>query len=195
MTIKPSDIKKLREKTNAGIMDCKEALTEASGNFDQAVEILKKKGAKIASKKADREAKEGIIASYIHANNKIGVLLELGCETDFVARNSEFKNMAHEIAMQVAASNPKYVSPDNISNNEKEEEKKLVLENFKDKDKPKEILDKIIKGKLKKHFEEISLIKQPLISDPEKTVENLITEKIAKFGEKIEIRKFTRYEI
>lgn len=195
MAIKPSDVKKLREKTNAGIMDCKEALNEAQGNFDKAVEILRKKGASIAFKKAGREAKEGIVEAYIHANSKVGVLLELSCETDFVAKNPEFRKLAHEIAMQVAASDPKYISPDNISEKELEEKKKNITESFKNEKKPKEILDKIIEGKLKKHCNEISLIKQSLVKDPDRTVEDLITEKAAKFGEKIKVRRFTRYEI
>ena len=195
MTIKPSDIKKLREKTDAGIMDCKEALNEAKGDFAKAEELLRKKGVAKASKRADREAGEGIIEAYIHANGKIGVLLELGCETDFVAKNEEFKELAHDIAMQAAASDPKFISPDNIPAEDLEKEKKEVAESLKDEKKPQEILDKIIEGKLKKHCEEISLIKQPLVKDSDKTVEDLITEKSAKFGEKIEVRKFTRYQI
>ena len=195
MTIKPSDIKKLREKTSAGIMDCKEALNEAGGDFDKAEEILRKKGIAQVSKRSGREAGEGVIETYIHSNNKIGVLLELGCETDFVAKNDEFKKLAHDIAMQAAASNPQFVSPDNISEEDLKKEKTEVAEGFKDEKKPKEILNKIIEGKLKKHCEEISLIKQPLVADPDKTVEDLITEKSAKFGEKIEVRRFTRYEI
>lgn len=195
MTIKPSDIKELREKTGAGIMDCKGALNETGGDFDKAEEILRKKGIARASKRAGREAGEGTIGSYIHSNNKIGVLLELGCETDFVAKNDEFRTLAHDIAMQVAASDPKFVSPDNIPEEDLEKERKEVAESFKDEKKPKEILDKIIEGKLKKHCEEMSLIKQSLVKDPDKTIEDLITEKSAKFGEKIEVRKFIRYEI
>ncbi|NQU99577.1 MAG: translation elongation factor Ts [Parcubacteria group bacterium] len=195
MTIKPSDIKELREKTDAGIMDCKEALNEAGGDFDKAEEILRKKGVARASKRAGRDAGEGTIEAYIHSNNKIGVLLELGCETDFVAKNDEFKTLAHDIAMQVAASNPKFVSPDNIPESDLEKEKKEVAESLKDEKKPKEILDKIVEGKLKKHCEEISLIKLPLVKDPDMTIEDLITEKSSKFGEKIKVRRFVRYEI
>lgn len=195
MTIKPSDIKKLREKTGAGIMNCKEALNEAGGDFDKAEKILRKKGIAQASKRSDKEAGEGIIETYIHSNNKIGILLELGCETDFVAKNDEFKKLAHNIAMQAAASNPQFVSPDNIPEEDLKKERAEVAESFKDEKKPKEVLDKIIKGKLKKHCEEISLLKQPLVTDSDKTVEDLITEKSAKFGEKIEVRRFVRYEI
>ncbi len=195
MTIKPADIKELREKTDAGIMDCKEALNEANGDFAKAEEILRKKGVARATKRANREVSEGIIEAYIHTNSKIGVLLYLGCETDFVAKNEEFKELAHDIAIQIAASNPKFVSPDNIPEEDLEKEKKEVAESFKDEKKPKEILDKIIAGKLKKHCAEISLIKQALVKDPEKTIEDLIIEKSSKFGEKIEVRKFVRYEI
>jgi elongation factor Ts len=195
MTIKSKDIKELREKTNAGIMDCKEALNIAGGDFDKAIEVLRKKGAAQVSKRAGREVKEGIVEAYIHSNNKIGVLLELGCETDFVAKNDGFKELAHEIAMQAAASDPKFISPDNIPAEDIEKEKKEITENFKDEKKPKEILKKIIEGKLKKHCEEISLTKQPLIKDPDRTVEDLMIEGSAKFGEKIEVRRFIRYEI
>jgi elongation factor Ts len=195
MTIKPSDVKELREKTDAGIMDCKQALDEAGGDFEKAEEILRKKGIARASKRADREAGEGIIEAYVHTNSKIGVLLDLGCETDFVAKNEEFKELAHDIAIQIAASDPKFISPDNIPEEDLEKEKKEVAESFKDEKKPKEILDKIIEGKLKKHCEEISLTKQALVKDPDKTIEDLITEKSSKFGEKIEVKKFVRYEI
>lgn len=195
MSISPVDIKKLREKTNAGIMDCKEALSKAKGDFGKAEEILRKKGIAQASRRAGREAKEGVVEAYIHANSKIGVLLELGCETDFVAKNKEFHELAHEIAMQAAASDPKFISPENIPEKDLKKEKKEVAKSFEDKKKPKKVLDKIIEGKLKKHCEELSLIKQPLVRDPDKTVEDLITEKAAKFGEKIEIRRYIRYEI
>lgn len=195
MSIKPSDIKKLREKTNAGIMDCKEALQESEGDFAKAEEILKKKGVAQASKRADREAKEGVIEAYIHANSKIGVLLELGCETDFVAKNDEFKETAHEIAMQVAASDVKYISVDNIPESDMEEMKEEIEVSFAEEKKPKDVLEKMVAGKLKKSCEELCLLNQPLIKDPDKTVEELVTEKAAKFGEKIEIRRFTRYEI
>jgi elongation factor Ts len=195
MTIKPSDVKKLREQSGAGIMDCKEALNKMDGDFDKALEYLKKQGVKIAGKKAGRDALEGVVESYIHANLKIGVLVELGCETDFVAKNPEFKELAHEIAMQIAASNPKYIKPEDVPEKELENEKEVVMEMFKKENKPKEIIEKIAKGKIEKIREEMSLLKQPLVKDPKKTTEELVTEKTAKFGEKIEIRRFTRYEI
>jgi len=195
MQIKSSDVKKLRLQTGAGVMDCKMALKEALGNFEKALDILKRKGAAIAAKKAGREAREGIIEAYVHVNSKIGVLVEISCETDFVAKNPEFKEMAHEIAMQIAASNPKYISPQDVPESELENERKVIYEMFKKEGKKKEIVEKIVEGKIKKFKEELSLLKQPLVKNPKKTVEELITEKIAKFGEKIEIRRFTRYEI
>ena len=195
MTITSKDIKKLRDKTGAGIMDCKEALSNAQGDFEKAEEYLRKKGVAKASKKAGREAKEGIIEAYIHANRKIGALLELGCETDFVARNKEFQELAHEIAMQVAASDPKFISPDDISAEELEKRKKEIEDSLAEENKPEDIIKKIVEGKLKKICAEMSLLKQPLVKDPDKTVEDLVTEKSAKFGEKIEIKRFIRYEI
>lgn len=176
-------------------MDCKEALGKMDGDFKKALDYLKKQGVKIAGKKADREALEGIVEAYIHANSKIGVLLELGCETDFVAKNPEFKQLAHEISMQIAASNPKYIKPEDVSEKELENEKKVVMEMFKKENKPEEVIEKIAEGKMQKIREEMSLLKQPLVKDPKKTIEELLTEMIAKFGEKIEIRRFTRYEI
>jgi elongation factor Ts len=192
---KTSDIKKLRLQTGAGIMDCKIALKEAEGDFKKALDILKRKGAKIAAKKAGREAHEGVVEAYVHANSKIGVIVEVSCETDFVAKNPEFKEMAHEIAMQIAASNPKYIKPEDVAQFELENEKEVIQEMFKKEGKKKEIIEKITEGKIRKYQEELSLLKQPLVKNPDKTVEELITEKTAKFGEKIEIRRFTRYEI
>lgn len=195
MAISTKDIKKLREQTKAPMMDCKKALEENGGDFDKAVEWLKKKGALLVAKKADRDASEGVIVSYVHSNNKIGVLLELNCETDFVARNKEFKELAQEIAMQVAASNPQYVRPEDVPEKELANEKEVIKEMFKKEKKPQAVLDKIAEGKLNKFKEEISLTKQPLVKNPEMTVEGLISEKTMKLGEKMEIRRFVRYEI
>jgi len=170
MQIKSSDIKKLRLQTGAGVMDCKIALKEAAGDFGKALDILKRKGAAIAAKKAIREAHEGIIEAYVHANNKIGVIIEVGCETDFVAKNPEFKEMAHEIAMQIAASNPKYIKPQDVPESELENEREVIREMFKKERKKKEIIEQIVEGKIKKYQEELSLLKQPLVKDPAKTV-------------------------
>ena len=195
MAINTKDIKELRDKTKAPMMDCKKALEENGNDFDKAVEWLKKKGALLAAKKADRDASEGVIASYVHSNNKIGVLLEFSCETDFVARNTEFKELAQEIAMQVAASNPAYVKPEDVPEKELANEKEVIKEMFKKEKKPQNVLDKIAEGKLNKFKEEISLTKQPLVKNPEMTVEELISEKTMKLGEKMVIKRFVRYEI
>jgi elongation factor Ts len=193
--IKSTDVKQLRQQTGAPMMECKAALLEAEGDFERAKKILKKRGAQIFAKKSMREACEGVIESYIHANSKIGVLVEVNCETDFVAKSSEFKAMAHEIAMQIAASNPKYIQPQDVPEEELANEREVVREIFKAEKKPAAVLDKIIDGKIKKYKEEISLLKQPLVRDPEKTVQELIQEKTAKFGEKIVVKRFVRYEM
>lgn len=201
--IKSSDVKLLRQRTGAPIMECKSALQEAGGNFNKAKNILKKRGQKIFEKKSRREAHEGIIESYVHMNGKIGVLTEVNCETDFVAKNPEFKAMAHEIAMQIAASNPKYISPADVPEEELANEREVVEEMFKTRfragrgkdKKPVKVLKKIIEGKIQKYKEEISLLNQPLVRNPEKTVEELIQEKTAKFGEKIVVKRFVRYEM
>lgn len=187
-------IKKLREKTAAGMMDCKQALEEAEGDFDKAVEIIRKKGQDIAAKKSDREASEGVIAAYIHPNKKLGAMVEINCETDFVARNQEFLDLAQEIAMQVAASDPQYVSSDDVPE-EVLVEKTAEFKEQINQDKPVEVQEKIIVGKLKKFQEEISLLPRELVKDPEKTVAKLLEEKIAKLGENISIKNFIRYQI
>lgn len=193
--IKSADVKKLRQITNAPVMKCREALEEAEGDLKKAQQILKKEGAEIAAKKATRQAREGIIESYVHSNGKIGVLVEVNCETDFVARNPEFKEIAHEIAMQIAASNPKYIRPEDVPEEELANERKVILEMLEKENKPADIIEKIIEGKLNKYKEEISLTKQPLVKRPEMTVEELIQEATAKFGEKISIKRFVRYEM
>lgn len=194
MTIDAKDVMKLREITGVGMMDCKKALEEAKGDFEKAVEILRKKGAKAAEKRARREAKEGVIVSYVH-NGRVGVLLELNSETDFVAKNEDFKNLANELALQVVAMNPKYVSPEDIPAKELEDEKKIEAEKLKESGKPKEIIDKIVEGKLEKYFSLVCLLKQPYFKDEKKKVEDLIAEAIGKIGEKIEIGRFCRFEI
>jgi len=195
MTIKAADVKELRARTQAPLMDCKEALEETKGDFDKAIICLKKKGALLVAKKSSREATEGVVASYVHSNNKIGVLIELSCETDFVARNEEFQELAREIAMQVAASSPKYVNPEDVPEEELANEKKVIMDMFKDEKKPKDVITKIAEGKLNKFKAELSLIKQSLVKNPDMTVEGLISEKTMKLGEKIEIKRFVRYEI
>ncbi|UCD55142.1 MAG: translation elongation factor Ts [Candidatus Omnitrophota bacterium] len=186
-------IKKLREKTQAGIMDCKKALKEATGNVEKAIEILRKKGIKLASLKSSRAAKDGRVESYIHMNGKIGVLVEVNCETDFVARNEEFKRFAKDISMQIAATKPKYVKREDILENTLEKEKEILAATIKNK--PKEALDKILAGKLEKFYEETCLLDQPFVKDPKIKVKELLQSLIAKIGENIVIRRFVRYQL
>lgn len=193
--IKTIDIQKLREETQAPVMECKKALDETQGDFEKAKSILKKKGELRAEKKQNNETKSGLIEAYIHANNKVGVLLELRCETDSVANNSDFKLLAHEISMHIAAMNPQFVSQDSISKEIIEEKVKEYQEEIKDSQKPPEIIEKVIKGKLEKELGEICLLNQIFIKDETKTINNLLKEATAKFGEKIEVRQFCRFQI
>ncbi|MGC8851633.1 MAG: translation elongation factor Ts [Minisyncoccia bacterium] len=189
------DIQKLREETQAPVMECKHALEEANGDFEKAKMILKKKGELRAEKKQNAQTKSGIIEAYIHSNNRVGVLLELRCETDSVAQNQDFKILAHDIAMHIAALNPLYISSNNIPQeemNKKIEEYKKELEGS---NKPQEIIDKIIQGKLEKEFEEICLLDQTFIKDETKKIRDLLKETTAKFGENIEVGRFCRFQI
>jgi len=188
-------ITQLRKKTGAGMADCKEALTEANGDMAKAMEILRKKGAKIADKRAGKEAAEGVIYAYIHANNKVGALVELNCETDFVAKNEEFKNLAHDLAMQIAAQSPLYVAPEDVPEDILNKEKDLFKEQLTLEGKPEKMLDKIIEGKVNKWYEEVCLLKQPFIKNEDITIEELINEKIAGLGEKIKVGGFCRKQI
>ena len=190
------DVVKLREMTGAGMLDCKKALDEADGDLDKAVDILRKKGqAKAARKSAERETKEGIVHSYIHANGKVGVMLELLCETDFVAKNELFKELAHDLAMQIAATEPLYLKPEDVPQEMVEKEQSMIKEEIANESKPADVLDKIIEGKMAKYYADICLMNQPFIKDEDKTVGDLINEKIASIGEKIEIGRFSRFSI
>lgn len=187
---------KLREFTGAGMVDCKKALDEASGDFDKAVEILRKKGeAKATKKMAERQTKEGLVYSYIHSNNKNGALIELLCETDFVSRTDDFKNLARDLAMQIVAMSPEYLSPEQVPQEIIDHEKEIYFEQLKNEGKPQNIIEKIMQGKLEKFFEEVCLLKQPFIKDDKIKVEDLIKQMIAKTGEKIELGKFARFQI
>ena len=188
-------ITQLRKQTGAGMADCREALIEADGDMEKAIEILRKKGAKIANKRAGKEASEGIIYAYIHANDKVGALLELNCETDFVAKNEEFKKLAHDIAMQIAAQSPLYVAPEDIPEEILNKEKDLYKDQLLAEGKPAKMLDKIIEGKVNKWYEEVCLLKQPFIKNEDITIEELINEKIASLGEKIKVGSFCRKQI
>lgn len=188
-------IQRLRSKTGVSMMDCKRALEETNGDENEALNILKKRGKLIAEKKGTRATGAGIIESYIHPNKKIGVLLELRCETDFVAKNSDFLNLAHDLVMHIAATNPKYLKSEDVSQEIIDEEKSIFLAQVADIDKPANIKEGIVDGKLKKRFSEICLFEQSFIKNPDQTVKDLITESIAKIGENIEVGRFTRYEI
>lgn len=189
-----ADVKKLRQQTGAGMLDAKKALDEAGGDFEKATELLRKRGQKIAAKKADRDASEGIIDSYIHANGKIGVLLELNCETDFVARNEAFKKLAHDIALVVAASNPVAAKPEDVPQDIVEKELAAAKEQVEKEGKPAEIVEKILAGKEEKVRNDLSLLGQPLVTDPDTTVAEAIVEGTASLGEKITLGRFARLE-
>lgn len=186
-------IKKLREKTSAGVMDCKKALKEAGGDVNKAIEILRKKGIALASKKASRTAKEGVIGSYLHLGNKIGVLVEVNCESDFVARNKDFKDFVKDISMQVAASNPQYVSREELPKGVMDKEKDIIKAQVKGK--PANVVDKIVSGKLEKFYEDTCLMEQPFIKDTNIKVREYLVSMIAKIGENIIIRRFVRYQV
>ncbi|MGB9637530.1 MAG: translation elongation factor Ts [Patescibacteria group bacterium] len=188
-------IKQLREKTGAGILDCQKALKEANGNFDKAVEILRKRGQKIALNKQERTMREGVIDAYIHSNKKIGVLIEVTCETDFVARNQEFREFVHDLAMQIAATNPQWIVPKDVPSEIIEKEKEIYRQEIKDEKKPAEIIEKIIDGKLQKFYTENCLLKQPFIKNDKITIEDLLKEKVAKMGENIKIQRFIRFAL
>jgi elongation factor Ts len=195
MEITAKSVKKLRDTTNVGVMDCKKALQEANGNIDKAVKILRKKGIAKAAKKASREAKEGIIYSYIHPGSKLGTLLELNCETDFVARTEKFEELAKKIAMHIAAANPIAIAPENINQSIINEEKEIYKAQALASEKPEKIVDKIVQGRLHKYFSENCLLNQLLVMDEEKTVQQLLTEAIVEFGENISIGRFARFQI
>jgi elongation factor Ts len=188
-------IKDLRARTGCGIIDCKEALQEADDDIEQAIAILRKKGKAQAAKKSSRETQEGIVVSYVHNNSKIGVLVTLLCETDFVAKNEEFKELAHNIALHVAAMDPVAVNPDDIDESLVDEEKKLAAEQAADSNKPAEIQAKMVEGKISKFKEERALLKQPFVKDPNKTIEDIIGEAVGKLGENIIVGEFTRFSI
>ncbi len=184
------DIKKLREQTGAGMMDAKKALVEST-NLEEAVAYLRKKGHASLAKKSERSAKEGIVVSYIHAGGKVGVLLELNCETDFVARNEEFKELGTEIALHIAAASPLFVSREEVPANAIDNEKQIYAEQIKGK--PANMQDQIMSGKLEKYYEQVCLIDQPYVREPEKKIKDLIAEKVGKLGENIQVRRFARF--
>ncbi len=188
-------VKELRGKTGAGILDCQKALQEVGNDVEKAIDLLRQKGLAAAQKKAGRETKEGIISSYIHSGSKIGVLLEVNCETDFVARNEEFQAFVKEVALQIAASQPLFITREDIPADLIEREKNIYLGQVKESGKPEAAWDKIINGKLEKYYQEQCLLEQAFIKDPKITIQDLVSQKIAKLGENITINRFTRYQL
>src|SRR5215204_7309482 len=192
-------VKSLREKTGAGMIDCKNALTEANGDENAAVEILRKKGMATAGKKAGRVTAEGVVGSYIHMGGKVGVLVEINCESDFVARGDEFQQLVKDVAMHIAATDPRYATRADVQAGELDKEREILLEQLKNDPKnagkPDDVLNKIIEGRLNKFYEEAVLVDQPFVKDPSKTVGELITEKIASIKENISIRRFARFKM
>lgn len=195
MEITAKMVKDLRERTGLGMMDCKNALVESQGNLDQAVDYLRKKGALKAAKREGRATSEGRIGSYIHMNGKIGVLLELNCESDFVAKTNEFAELVKDLCMQIAASAPSWVSPDDVPEEVIAKEKEIYMTQAKEAGKPDKMLEKIAEGKLKKFYSEVCLLEQAFVKDTDKTIANLIKEKIGQLGENITVGRFCRFQL
>ena len=191
------DVMALREMSGAGMMDCKKALVECNGDMDKAMDYLREKSLAASAKKAARIAAEGIVDSYVHMGGKIGVLVEVNCETDFVAKTDAFKELVHDIAMQIAAAKPTYIRKEEVNQDEIEHEKKILREQALNEPKPKpmNIIDKMVEGRIEKYYKEVCLMEQPFVKDPERTIAQLINEAVAKIGEKITVRRFVRYEM
>ena len=194
MAITAAQVKELRERTGAGMLDCKNTLVETDGNIDKAIDLLREKGLSKAAKKSSRIAAEGLVDSYIHGG-RIGVLIEVNAETDFVAKTDEFKSFVKDMAMQVAASSPKYVGKEDVPEEEVEKEREILMNQVINEGKPEHIATKIVEGRLGKFYEQICLLEQPFIKEPSVKVQDLLNEKIAKIGENIKIRRFVRYEV
>lgn len=194
MSISASKVKELRELTGAGMMDCKNALVETNGDIEKAIDLLREKGLSKAAKKAGRIAAEGLVDAYIH-NGRIGVLIEVNSETDFVAKNDEFKQFVRDMAMQVAAASPKYVAKEDVSEEELDKKRQILKQQALNEGKPEHIAEKIVEGRIEKYYEQVCLLEQPFIKDPDMKVKDLLNEKIAKIGENIKIRRFVRFEV
>ncbi len=189
------EIKKLREETGVSMMECKKALEKTGGDIEKAKKVLRERGVELAGKRAAKDTGEGLVASYIHSNNKVGVLLDIRCESDFVAKSDDFKSLAHEVCLQIAAAKPKYVKEEDVKKEEIEEEKGIVLKQCEGSNKPQNIIDQIVEGRIKKFKKEIVLLMQPWVKDDKQTIGDLINDKVAKIGEKIVINRFERFEI
>lgn len=188
-------VKELRDKTGAGFMECKKALAEAAGDLEKAEVELRKRGISVAQKKADREANEGLVTPYIHPGGKLGVLLELNCETDFVARTDDFQGLARDIAMHIAAADPQFIRREEVNEADLEKERGIQRERALAEGKPEQVVDKIVEGRMSKYFEEVVLLEQPFVKDNSKTVQELITEMVAKLGENITVGRMARFKI
>ncbi len=191
--VSAADIKSLRERTGAGMLDCKKALNENSGDLEQAIDWLRQKGISKAAKKSGRTASEGLVEAYIHAGGKIGVLLEINCETDFVALTDDFQELARDIAMHIAAASPEYVTKDEVPEDAIERERKVQLARVMEEGKPEHIAEKIVAGRMNKYFEEVCLLEQSFIKDDSRSVGQVLTEKVATIGENIQVRRFSRF--
>jgi elongation factor Ts len=195
MAINAADVKTLRERTGAGMLDCKKALEEANGDLTKAAELLREKGLSAAAKKGDRIATEGVVESYIHGGGRIGVLVEINCETDFVGKTEQFRSFARDIAMHIAAANPKFLGREEVSQAELDKEKEILRNQALNEGKPEKIVDKMVEGRMNKYYEENCLMEQAFVKDPDKSITTLLNEKIAAIGEKISIRRFARFEL
>ena len=195
MEVNASTVKELREKTGAGIMDCKKALAESGGDLEKAVDYLRRKGLAAATKKMGRVAAEGLVGAYIHAGGKIGVLVELNCETDFVARTAEFQALLKDISMQIAAANPRYIHPGDVPPEELEREREIYRRQAADSGKPEKVIDKIVEGKMERFYSEFCLLEQAFIKDPDRRVGELVKDAVAKLQENIQVRRFVRYHL
>ena len=195
MEVNATLVKELREKTGAGIMDCKRALAESGGDLDNAVNYLRQKGLAAAAKKADRVAADGAVGAYVHPGGKIGVLVEINCETDFVARTTEFQTLLKDIAMQIAAANPRYVRPEDVSADEIEEERGIYHRQALESGKPEKVIEKIVEGKIERFYSEVCLLEQAFIKDPDRKVADILNDVVARLREKIEVRRFARYHL
>ncbi|MCG8402597.1 MAG: translation elongation factor Ts [Firmicutes bacterium] len=188
-------VKELRERSGAGMMDCKKALVETGGDLDKAVDYLREKGLAAAAKKSGRVTAEGLVESYIHAGGRIGVLVEVNCETDFVAKTDDFKNLVRDIAMQIAAAKPEYVGREAVPGEVIAKEKEILSAQAANEGKPEKIIEKMVEGRIEKYYKEVCLMEQPFIKDTDLTVKQMVTEKISKIGENISVRRFVRYEL
>ena len=194
MEVTTAMVKELRERTQAGMMDCKKALVESNGDMDKAIELLREKGLAASAKKAGRVASEGMVESYIHMGGKIGVLVEVNCETDFVAKTETFRTLSHDLALQIAASNPLFVSKDEVPQENLEKEREILRVQALNEGKPEKIVDRMVEGRIEKYYKEVCLLEQPFVKDPDITVADLVNKATLASGEKINVRRFTRYE-